>query len=122
VLRKRRPQGLDRGHLLLGRKHPTLEFDCGKAVFVDNASGLGDDALRVERLTERVRLAPRMRRPLVEQVGTERHGIVDQAAEKVGDRPADSMALHVQAGHLERRQHLVNRAGRRDHAGRTDST
>ena len=114
-------QGLDGGHLLLGRKHAALEFDCGETVFVHDASSLGDDAVRVERLTELVGLATRVRRPLVEQVRAERHRVADRAAEQVGDRPARRVALHVEAGDLERREHLVDGAGRGDHAGRAHS-
>ena len=61
-----------------------------------------------------------MRGPLVEQVGAERHGVADLAAEQVGDGPAGGVALDVEAGHLERREDLVDGAGRGDHAGGAD--
>ncbi len=95
-------QCLDRRHLLLGREDAALEFDCGEAVFVDDAPGLRDDPVRVERLAERVGLCAGMRRPLVEQVGAERHGVAHLAAEQIGDRPAGGVSLHVEAGDLER--------------------
>ncbi len=105
-------------HLLLGCKHATLEFDCGEAVFVHDATSLGDDAVRIERLTERVGLATRVRRPLVEQIRAERHRVADRATEQVRDRPARRVALHVKAGDLERREHLIDSACRGDHASR----
>ena len=74
----------------------------------------------VERLAPRVGLGAGVRGPLVEQVGAERHGVADRAAEQIGDRPAGGVALHVEAGHLERREHLVDGAGRGDHARGAD--
>ena len=118
---ERRVQRLDRVHLLLGREHAALEFDCGEAVFDDHALGLGDDARRVQRLAPRVRLAAGMGGPLVEQVGAERHRVADLAAEQIGHRPAGGVALDVQAGHLERREHPVDDARRGDHARQAGS-
>ena len=60
---KRRAQRLDGRHLLLGGEHAALEFDCGEAVFVDDALGLRDDAVGVERLAELVGLRRRDARP-----------------------------------------------------------
>ena len=60
--------------------------------------------------------APGCAGPLVEQVGAERHRVAHLAAEQVGDRPADRVALDVQAGDLERGEHLVGGARRGDHA------
>jgi hypothetical protein len=81
VRRERRTQRFHCGHLLLGRKHATLEFDCGEAVFVDDAARLRHDPIRVQRLTERVRLTTRVRSPLVEEIRAERHRISDDAAQ-----------------------------------------
>ena len=47
-------------HLLFGREHAALEFDCGETVFVDDALGLRDDGVRVEGLAVRVRLTARV--------------------------------------------------------------
>ena len=102
VVGEGRVQRLDGRHLLLGREHPALEFDCGEAVFVDDAAGLRDDAVGVERLAERVGLAAGVAGPLVEQVGAERHGVAHLAAEQIGHRPAGGVALHVEARDLER--------------------
>ena len=95
-------QRLDGRHLLLGREYATLEFDCGEAVFVDDALGLLDEAVGVEGLAELVGLVAGVRGPLVEQVGTERHGVADRAAEQIGDGSAGGVTLDVEAGHLER--------------------
>ena len=110
-------QRLDRRHLLLRCEHPALEFDCGETIFGDDASGLGDDAVRVERRSERVGFGTGMGGPLVEQVRAERNGITHRAAEQIRHRPSERAALHVQAGHLERGEHLVHGTGRGDHAG-----
>ncbi len=117
VVRERGPQRPDRLDLLLWSEHAALELDRGEPVVVDHARGLPDDAIRVESLAPGVGGTIWMGRPLVEQVGAERHGVPDRAAEQVADRPAEDLALHVQAGHLERREHPVDRAGRRDHPG-----
>ena len=83
--------------------------------------GLRDDGIRVEGLAVRVRLTARVCRPLVEQVGAERHRVANHAAEQVGHGPAGRVALHIEAGDLERREHLVDGAGRGDHARGTHS-
>ena len=110
-------QRLDRLHLLVGRKHPTLEFDCSEAIFVDHSGGLSDDGGWVEGFAPGVGLGPGMRGPLVEQVGTERHCGADRPAQQIGHRPPRGVALHVQAGHLEGGEDPVDDTGRRDHAG-----
>ena len=121
MVRERGVQRLDRGHLLLGREHPTLEFDCGETVFGDHPLGLRDDARRVQRLAPGVRLAAGMGGPFVEQVGAERHRIADLAAEQIRHRPAGRVALDVQAGHLQRREDPVDDARRGDHARQAGS-
>ena len=63
VVGEGRVQRLDGRHLLLGREHAALEFDCGEAVFVDDARGLRDEAVGVEGLAERVGLRAGVRRP-----------------------------------------------------------
>ena len=113
-------QRFDRRHLLLGREHAALEFDCGEAVFVDDPTGLRDDAVRVEGLAERVGLGAGVAGPLVEEVSAERHGIAHRATEQIRYRPARGVTLHVEARDLERRQHLVDSTGSRDHPGRAD--
>ena len=53
----------------------------------------------------------RVRRPLVEEVGRERHRVPDRAAQQVGDRAAGRLALDVQARDLERGEHRVGGRG-----------
>ncbi len=82
---------------------------------------MGDDAVRVERFAPVVRVGARMRRPLVEQVGGERHVSPHGAAEQVGDRTAGGLALDVQARHFVRGEDPVGGRAVTDEAGRDRS-
>ncbi len=110
-------QGADRVGFLPRREHAALELDRGEPVAVHHAPGLGHDAVGIERLAPVVRVGARMRRPLVEQVGGERHLLPHRAAEQVSDRAAGGPALDVQARHLERREHPVGRVALTDETG-----
>ena len=48
--------------------------------------------------------------PLVEEVGAVRDGVPDGPAQQVADRPAEQLALQVEGGDLEGREHPVQRS------------
>jgi hypothetical protein len=108
----------DRLGLLLRREDTALQLERGEPEAVHHAPGLGHDLVGIERLAPVVRVGARMGRPLVEQVGGERHLVPHGAAEQVRDRAPGGPALDVQAGHLERREHPVGRRAVTDEAGR----
>ena len=115
-LRERLPERLDSGDLLVGRKDAALDLDCPEAVLVDHLSGLTNQSVRIDRLAPFVGLLAGMSCPLVEQIRTERNGVPNLAAEQVGHRSTQDLALHVQARDLEGGEHPIGGAGCGDHA------